>query len=41
MQTIGGAVTGTGTARYGWDQDGADRAYRACMNGRGYSVVWE
>jgi hypothetical protein len=38
--TIGGAVTGAGTAGYGWDQDGADRAYTVCMNGRGYSVVW-
>jgi hypothetical protein len=38
--TVGGAVTGAGTAGYGWNQEGADRAYTVCMNGRGYSVVW-
>jgi hypothetical protein len=38
--TVQGAVTGAGTAGYGWNQDGADRAYTVCMNGRGYSVVW-
>jgi hypothetical protein len=40
MGTIGGAVAGSGTAGYGFNQDGADRAYTVCMNGRGYQVVW-
>jgi hypothetical protein len=40
LETIGGAVTGAGTAGYGWSQDGADRAYTVCMNSRGYAVYW-
>ena len=40
LQTFGGAVTGAGTARYGWNQAGLDRAYTVCMNSRGYSVYW-
>jgi len=40
LETIGGAVTGAGTPRYGWNQDGLDRAFSVCMNGRGYSVYW-
>ena len=40
LQTLGGAVTGAGTARFGWSQEGADRAFTSCMNSRGYSVSW-
>ncbi len=34
---VGGALSGGGTA-YGKGQDGFDRAYAACMSGRGYAV---
>ena len=27
MQTLSGTVTGAGTQRYGWNQQGLDRAY--------------
>jgi hypothetical protein len=40
MGTIGGAVAGSGTAGYGFNQDGADRAYTVCMKGRGNPVFW-
>ena len=40
VETIRGATTGAGTAGYGWNQEGSDRAYTVCMNGRGYSVYW-
>lgn len=38
---LGGTVTGAGTQGYGSGQEGADRAYTVCMNGRGYSVYWQ
>ena len=31
VETVGGAVTGAGTAGYGWNQDGSDRAYAVCL----------
>jgi hypothetical protein len=40
LEVVGGAVTGAGTPRYGWNQEGLDRAFSVCMNGRGYSVYW-
>jgi hypothetical protein len=40
LEVVGGAATGGGTPGYGFGQDGADRAYTVCMNGRGYSVYW-
>jgi len=40
LDRLGGAVTGAGTPGYGSGQEGADRAFTACMNGRGYSVYW-
>ncbi len=40
VETVGGAVTGAGTPGYGWNLEGADRAYTVCMNSRGYAVYW-
>lgn len=40
LDRIGGAISGAGTPGYGSGQEGADRAYTVCMNGRGYSVYW-
>jgi hypothetical protein len=40
VETVTGAATGAGVAGYGWDMQGADRAYAVCMNGRGYAVYW-
>lgn len=40
LQVFGGAATGAGTERYGYNQDGLDRAFTQCMNSRGYAVYW-
>jgi len=40
VETVTGAATGAGVAGYGWDLQGADRAYTVCMNGRGDAVYW-